>query len=278
MCSAWDGWWRSELGAYCKSQRNTRPWKPQRVYLTGCFRLPSGFVCFLPPNVVSSARRSISGAGTASPQGCPLLRAALDTSTLPVFSGKAGSFPGGKSALAVRARGVPGSGAVAPAGTSSHNQERNHRTRMCLADVRLGPDTSLLDSLKNLFLYASPSLQRSGAQFSHLKMCLEVRRVPPVFLNAVLDAFGHTRPKDAAISDLRMCKEGESTFRCYQPVASAQEARTRDLCVPAVSEQDPHAAPLRVERKSQLIIFNRLLEHPPTPGLILELFFTLKPK
>lgn len=46
-------------------------------------------------------------------------------------------------------------------------------------------------------------------------------RVSPVFLNSVLDAFGHTRPKDAAISDLRLCKEGESTFRCYQTVASA---------------------------------------------------------
>lgn len=79
-------------------------------------------------------------------------------------------------------------------------------------------------------------------------MCLEVRQVSPGFLNAVLDAFGHTRPKDAAISDLRMCKEGESTFRCSQPVASAQEARTRDLCVPAVSEQDPRStAPRREE-------------------------------
>lgn len=42
--------------------------------------------------------------------------------------------------------------------------------------------------------------------------------VCPIFLikvNCVLDAFAHMKTKDAAISDLSTCKEGESTFRCY---------------------------------------------------------------
>lgn len=89
-----------------------------------------------------------------------------------------------------------------------------------------------------------------------------VFRVSPIFLikvNCVLDAFGHRKTKDVAISDLSVCKEGESTFSCYHTVASAQEARTLDLCVSTVSEQDPSVAPLHVERKSQLIIFNWLL-------------------
>lgn len=49
-------------------------------------------------------------------------------------------------------------------------------------------------------------------------------RVSPAFLtkvNCVLNAFGHVKTKDMSISALGVYKEGESTFRYYQTMASA---------------------------------------------------------
>lgn len=51
-----------------------------------------------------------------------------------------------------------------------------------------------------------------------------VFRPSPVFLikvDCILDAFGHVKTKDAAISDLSMYKERESTFSRRHTVASA---------------------------------------------------------
>lgn len=67
------------------------------------------------------------------------------------------------------------------------------------------------------------------------------------------------KSKDTAVSALGVYKQEESTFRYYQTMVSAQEARTLDLCASTVSEQDPRVAPLHIERKSQFIIFNWLL-------------------
>lgn len=149
--SAWDGWWRSELGDYCKSQHDTRSWKPHSSAYKVVGFFPSPKEC----SVFSSLRSSISGAGIASPQECPLLRAVFDTSILPIFTVKIGSLPGQKSSLAVWAHSILGNRAVAPAGTSSLNQKTNQENSMCLADVRFGPDARLLDSFKNLFSCAS---------------------------------------------------------------------------------------------------------------------------
>ena len=60
-----------------------------------------------------------------------------------------------------------------------------------------------------------------------------VFRLCPIFLikfNWILDAFGHLKTKDAAVSDLGMYKEGESTFSRYHTGICTGSTYTGFMC------------------------------------------------
>lgn len=50
---------------------------------------------------------------------------------------------------------------------------------------------------------------------------LGISPIFPLKFNFVLNAFGHMKTKDRPISALSVYKQEESTFRCYQTMASA---------------------------------------------------------